>query len=172
MQHLNYYTWFHDVTVYRSTCNSAFLPHLSPQRFVMATGVICPLWDLTGLARWIATGVLHSELALKTHSDPRRCKVVRSVRGFVSDLWQRRFPARLLGAPQIHQAKWVGCRAAVLRRSGEQQAAQVFFTFFGGWGAVGLHNYMWIWMSSVWLVLFYHYLHKPPHSVGLCLPLW
>lgn len=40
-------------------------------------------------------------------------------------IWQWRLPAGLLWAAQIHPAQWVGGGAAVLRRPGEQQAAQV-----------------------------------------------
>lgn len=42
-----------------------------------------------------------------------------------AEVWQRRFSDGLLRAPQIHPAERVSGRAAVLRRPGEQQPAQV-----------------------------------------------
>ena len=66
-------------------------------------------------------------------------------------LWQRWFSAGLLRAPQVHPAQRLGRGDAVVRRPGEQQAAQV--------GFARLHECVWRWRvgggggTTVWILV-------------------
>lgn len=66
-------------------------------------------------------------------------------------VWQRRFSAGLLGAPQVHPAERVSGRAAVLRRPGEQQPAQVGLSICMSTGPnVVLPSCLWLMLSLCW----------------------
>lgn len=72
-----------------------------------------------------------------------------------ADVWQWWFSTRLVRAPQIHPAKWVGCGVADLRRPGEQQAAQVselldFYTYLRCYFKMHCvsHWTLWQWIST------------------------